>query len=211
MTRAGYRINLSGDQDDVVTVLVVMGRADYGAVAKDSVVIDVGAHLGSFTLYAVSCGAKKVYSFEPDPVLYNTLIRNVRENDLVSHVQANQAAVTGETSGEVMFYPEGNASGGLDRRGRGEGIPVKATSLSEIVLSNGLGHVDLLKLDCEGSEYSIIFHTPEEIWRRIMRVRLEYHNGRAWEVTSRFREFGFTKTRERSANSNVGVMWFDRV
>src|SRR5205823_2804178 len=49
-TRSGLRIHLSGDEDDMSTLLVVFGRKDYGEIPKNAVVIDVGAHLGSFSL-----------------------------------------------------------------------------------------------------------------------------------------------------------------
>jgi hypothetical protein len=72
-TRSGLRIHLSGDEDDIATLLVVFGRRDYGRVPKDGVVIDVRAHLGSFSLHAIESGAAAVYSYQPDPVLYKTL------------------------------------------------------------------------------------------------------------------------------------------
>jgi hypothetical protein len=68
--RNGYRIHLTGDEDDIVTLLVVIGRGDYGHVPAGGVIIDVGAHLGAFTLYALMQGAGKVYFYEPDPSLY---------------------------------------------------------------------------------------------------------------------------------------------
>jgi hypothetical protein len=37
--------------------------------------------------------------------------------------------------------------------------------------------IDLLKLDCEGSEYSIFFNAQPENLESIQRVILEYHDG----------------------------------
>ena len=79
-TRSGLRIHLSGDEDDVSTLLVVFGRKDYGRIPRNAICIDVGAHLGSFSLYAISSGAAAVYSYAPDPALYKTLLRNVEAN-----------------------------------------------------------------------------------------------------------------------------------
>ncbi len=207
-TRAGARIFLSGDQDDVVTLLIV--PRDYGPIPQGGIVIDVGAHLGGFTLLAAPL-ASRVFAYEPDPHLYSTLQRNIAENGHESKVTPCQAAVVGESAGEVTFYREGNASGHVDPRpGDDPGINVKSLTLEEIIVNNGLHHVDLLKLDCEGSEYGIVRHTPKEVWERIQRVRLEYHMGTE-NLKQRFRELGYTLTRHRKHTLRSGLLWFDRV
>jgi FkbM family methyltransferase len=213
-TRSGLRIRLSGDEDDVSTLLVVFGRRDYGRIARNAICIDVGAHLGSFSLYAVISGAAVVYSYEPDPVLYKTLLQNVEDNRLGAQILPCQAAVVGAEASNVIFYPEGNASGHVtplphDNRG----ISVKALTLTEIVEGHHLERVDVLKLDCEGSEYDIVFGTAPRIWRRIERVRLEYHFGRADELKKHFSALGYRlafRTEQRGRNSQVGVLAFDR-
>ena len=213
-TRSGLRIHLSGDEDDVSTLLVVFGRRDYGKIPQHAICIDVGAHLGSFSLYAISSGAASVYSYEPDPVLYKTLVRNVESNHLGSQVFPCRAAVVGAQASTVTFYPEGNASGHLaPLQGDNQGIAVNALTLAEVVERNKLERVDVLKLDCEGSEYDIVFGTPPEIWRRIERVRLEYHFGRADELKRHFNELGYRlafRTEQKGRNNQVGVLAFDR-
>jgi FkbM family methyltransferase len=210
-TRSGYKIHLTGDADDLVTLLVVMGRRDYGKIPQQGVVIDVGGHLGAFTLYAVEQGAQHVYCYEPDPVLYDALLRNVKENGLEADVTPCRAAVVGSVFGQVRFCPEGNASGHVAAPHEVDGIiMVNAITLAEIVLDNQIDCVDLLKLDCEGNEYGIALHTPKEIWSRIWRVRLEYHNGRVEELRERFEDLGYSLTRAVKNSREVGLLWFDR-
>ena len=213
-TRSGLRIHLSGDEDDVSTLLVVFGRKDYGRVPRNAICIDVGAHLGSFSLYAVSSGAAAVYSYAPDPALFKTLLRNVQANHLSSQIFPCEAAVVGAESSVVTFYPEGNASGHVNPLpGDNRGIPVKALTLTEIVEGNHLERVDVLKLDCEGGEYDIVFGTAPEIWDRIERVRLEYHFGRADELKKHFNALGYGlafRTEQKGRNGQVGLLGFDR-
>lgn len=213
-TRSGLRIHLSGDEDDVSTLLVVFGRREYGKIPRNAVCIDVGAHLGSFSMYAVSSGAAAVYSYEPDPVLFKTLLRNVEANRLHSQIFPCQAAVVGAPASTVTFRPEGNASGHVTPLpGDNGGISVKALTLTEIVEGNQLERVDVLKLDCEGSEYDIVFGTAPDIWRRIERVRLEYHFGRADELKKFFNALRYRlafRTEQKGRNGQVGVLGFDR-
>ena len=50
-------------------------------IEPDDVVIDVGANIGMFAMYAArKCHRGRVFSFEPIPPTYQTLRRNVREN-----------------------------------------------------------------------------------------------------------------------------------
>jgi FkbM family methyltransferase len=214
-TKSGVRIHLSGDEDDIPTLLVVFGRRDYGRVPRNAVCIDVGAHIGSFSLYAISSGAAAVYSYEPDPVLYKTLVQNVQDNQMESRVIPFHAAVVGAEAPSVTFYPEGNASGHIDPLPQDDaGISVRALTLTQIVLENQLERVDFIKFDCEGSEYDIIFSTAPEIWSRIERVRLEYHHGRADELKKHFIALGYHllfASERKLRDHRVGLLGFDRV
>ena len=40
---------------------------------------------------------------------------------------------------------------------------------------NALERVDLLKMDCEGAEYEILYGTPDRYLERIREIRMEYH------------------------------------
>ena len=111
----------------------------------------------------------------------------------------------------MTFYQEGNASGRRDPyEGETGGISVKALTLSEIVLASPIQHVDMLDLDCEGSEYGIILDTPPEVWDRIGRVVLEYHNGQSDQIGRRFQDLGFRLTRFQLNSYRSGLMWFER-
>lgn len=52
--RNGYVIHLSEDPADIVTVFLIYAREDYGSVAPGTVVVDIGANIGVFALFAAS-------------------------------------------------------------------------------------------------------------------------------------------------------------
>jgi len=194
----------------VVVVLTVLGRRTYGPVPKGGLVIDVGAHLGTFSLYAISQGAGRVYAYEPDPVLSDVLQRNLTANGLQDVVHFTRAAVIGSGPSEVMFYPEGNASGHLEpRSGDKSGITVPATTLVQILRTNQLERIDLLKLDCEGSEYGIIFDSPDDVWTRFGRICIEYHRAQTERIERRLLGLGFRKTGMRRHSDQVGLIFFE--
>lgn len=59
------------------------------------------------------------------------------------------------------------------------GIQVQGRTLPQILDENGLGHVDLLKMDIEGSEYEVLLSTPQKVLAQVGRIAVEYHGDSA--------------------------------
>ncbi|MCF0071337.1 FkbM family methyltransferase [Dyadobacter sp. CY261] len=55
-------------------------------------------------------------------------------------------------------------------------IWVPAISLSEIIGRMPEERIDLLKMDCEGGEYDIVFNSPPGLFRQIERMLIEVHD-----------------------------------
>jgi hypothetical protein len=54
---------------------------------------------------------------------------------------------------------------------------VKCTTLEDIMRENKLRKIDLLKMDCEGAEYNILYNTTPELYAKINCIALETHAG----------------------------------
>ena len=54
-------------------------------------------------------------------------------------------------------------------------IEITAISLEEVISNNGLAVIDILKLDCEGSEYPILYDSPASVWPLIKSLCIEVH------------------------------------
>ncbi len=125
-------------------------------------VIDVGAHLGLFSICAWQCTGKKgkLYSFEPTPTTFALLQQTIRINGAQGHIQPVQAAVANQ-KGKVTFYlGEGdiNVSNSIvahpERERKGYEVPMIA--LDEFVRENNTGRIDFMKIDAEGAEMSVL-------------------------------------------------------
>ena len=68
---------LSSHPHDLITVFVIFFHKDYGTIPEQSIVLDIGAHIGALSLYAARRGASKVYAFEPNREAYDVLCRNI--------------------------------------------------------------------------------------------------------------------------------------
>lgn len=121
-------------------------------VRPGDTVLDLGAHLGTFTAYALHHGAGKVIAFEPEPTNVECLKKTFAQEIEAGKVVLIDAAVS-DRSGELHFARDpghhGSARGKLAQDG---GLVVRATTLDETVASLGLQSVDFIKMDIEGAE-----------------------------------------------------------
>jgi FkbM family methyltransferase len=151
-------------------------------VRPGDVVVDIGANIGSFAVYAAAARrAGRVIAFEPHPGNFSLLSRNVEENGLGQVVTCVNEAVSGSPGQVLLLEDAGNFGGhslaatGLASAETATAFKVRCGTLEETFERFGLTRIDYLKIDCEGAEYEILEATPESIFRRIGRVSMEYH------------------------------------
>ena len=123
-------------------------------------IIDVGTHIGGFADACLKRGARKIYCYEALKENYIVAKSNLEAEIRNGFVKLHNLAVwvSGEGSPKALPFtnssvPQNTGGGGVIFKG--EFSPVCAIGLDEII--NSIGKIKLLKLDCEGSEYPILF------------------------------------------------------
>ncbi len=147
-------------------------------ISPDDVVLDIGAHIGIFTLFAARQTRAGVYSYEASPTNFECLSANVAANAF-DHVHPNHAAVADRTGTLALYLQPGTGANRLcdvAAEAAVAKVEVPAISLGDILESNGLARVDLVKMDCEGAEGLILPSTSAEHLTRIRRLMLEFHD-----------------------------------
>jgi FkbM family methyltransferase len=148
-------------------------------IENNDVVVDIGANIGVFTLFAAYRTQNTVYAFEPFPVNLDFLNRNIHTNGL-PNVTTQCVAVSDKIGSAKLFLAEiseghllfnHNIKGKLEKY-----MEVPSVTLQCIMDNNNLQYVDFLKLDCEGSEGSILISTPSEYLKRIRKIAMEFHD-----------------------------------
>ena len=222
-TRAGQSIAIPNAGGARVPVYEVFAEDCYdlawflGDLADRPIhVLDIGAHVGTF-----SCWLGRVHpratvdAYEPSVDTAQYLRRNVAANGLAHRVAIHEAALAGET-GWAMFDRSGAASGfnhlaSVDANGDG-GTQVETVSLDDVV-AQAVDPIELVKMDCEGGEYDLVYASKPASWQSVQRLVLEYHRvpGQSWEeLRAWFADVGLHVVRSSPGTPGLGVAWLSR-
>lgn len=121
--------------------------------------VDVGAHIGRYTVMLGRKYRHRVIAVEPEPHNFNSLRRNVEINDLTDKVILVNMTL-GERNGFVDLYLDrlgGGAHSTTKNMGYGK-IKVKMKKLDDLIdeLKINPKKVRLLKIDVEGAELFVL-------------------------------------------------------
>ncbi len=209
-TRDGNAITIETFHD-LVTVWVIFFRQEYTVRETDRCIVDVGANIGAFTLYASRCAPRaRIIALEPFPETRTKLENNLKLNALDDRVTCRPYGLAAVESTRRMSGEGPSQSRGLLDSDAGDGIEVQTVSLATL-LGETTGDVDLLKVDIEGGEHEAFRDLDADTIRRVQRISLEYHpNGSKETLFAELTTAGFRLVRDEIAGVNSGVAEFQR-
>lgn len=141
---------------------------------RGSAVIDCGANVGLFTLYALAHNASRVISVEPAAHVYEALKENTHSyRDRCNVIQAAVADEPG--SGWFRNAPDSTASSLVTHPNDGDVLVVTVTLPMLLDELQGNPGQIFLKIDCEGAEGSILSGAGPRL-REVTYIALEYHS-----------------------------------
>lgn len=167
------------DEDELKTLLdeIWRRRTYYVDLPTNTpVIIDGGAHIGLTTLYLHSLYPQATFiCIEPNPQNLNLLKANLKDNN-VEKVTIIPKALSGH-EGKVKLFSNPRwtvfsslKSGGWTGEEKGEFIEVETIGLSSFLKN----HIDLLKLDIEGEETTVIREAQNQL-KFVDHLILEFH------------------------------------
>jgi FkbM family methyltransferase len=175
--RNGTKIKTK-EEIDSTTIAVVFIKKDYGDVTDNSIVIDIGANIGVYSIFAASTSKNTiVYAYEPMPENYDLFLENIKTNKLEKNIIPFKLGVGSKTEKRKLFVGWSSPFHSLySNKKKGEYLEIKCTSFKDIFDENKIEQCDVLKMDCEGAEFEILYNTPGEYLKKIKEIRMEYHN-----------------------------------
>lgn len=159
-------------------------------------VFDVGANEGAYALGLLAAKPEiRVYCFEPHPVTYAKLLLNVS----ATSAKCFNIALSDQI-GNLSFYDYKDADGSEHasmyedviskiHKKESHEIKVKALTLDSFLVENDISEIDLLKIDTEGNEYSVLKGSVDSLQQK--RIKIIHFEFNEMNVISRsfFRDF----------------------
>lgn len=182
-TADGLIITIRRNYGDATTVAEIFLGDCYVrdlTLPPNPVVIDIGGFIGDFSLYAVKrLNARRVIVCEPSPRNWGLLLKNIANNRYEDRIEALNKAVTADGRDVMMDIDapdECQCMVSAYHPSEQSLSAVSGISLCQLLLDYAVETVDLLKMDVEGAEYSILESTPADVLRRIRNIVFEYHD-----------------------------------
>ena len=156
-----------------------MTRLFASFIQPGMVVVDIGAHIGIYTLFALRqlSGHGRLYSFEPTPKTFALLHDNVQVNGFLESgvVRLDHRAIS-DHAGTANFtaYPNNSGHNSLFSGSTpGESLTVETVTL-DLALADE-PKIDVIKIDAEGSEPFVLRGMAEILARNPgLRIFVEF-------------------------------------
>ena len=142
--------------------------------APGEILVDVGANVGMYTIWAARTRGARVYAFEPESLNFALLNRNIVANGLEAQVMAYCAAISDRSGfGELHLsqFMAGGSCHSLDEKLDPFHRPAKpvytqgcvSTSLDDLVRAGRVPPPQYIKIDVDGFEPKVILGAAETI------------------------------------------------
>jgi FkbM family methyltransferase len=174
----------------------------------NKVVVDIGAHVGLFSLFATAHGASLVLAVEANPNTYqNWLLPHAGQ---LSNVRCINRAVTAAND-QLVHITDDDVNSTIAHAPNST-LPLTLTNSLKTLLQQEkiLDNNMILKLDVEGSEFDILLNTDPSLLQRFSTIFMEVHNNKNPDpryknkevIQHLLTESGFQKTFE------IPLLWF---
>jgi len=177
-TNSGLKMKIRVKSTDLMQLTTIWLTREYEApgfeIKENDTIIDVGGHIGLFMLFCEQfCHKGKIYCFEPASDNYKIFLDNTKLNNFKNVFPFNIAV--SKQDGKIPLYLNDDTSGHSIFLKNSNSIQVDSITLQKIFDLYNIEKCNLLKLDCEGSEYEIIDSLPESYFSMIDKMIIEYH------------------------------------
>lgn len=166
--------------------------------------IDLGAHIGTFSVFAGKNSRAKIYAIEPDDDNLVILRENISLNSLTDRVIPVEAIITHETGEKELFIFESRGLNSVFKdHGKSFNRPlvgsktVHSYSLKDFFEKYKINFCDFMKVDVERAEYDIFFNLPQDIYNKIGVMGIEMGGNNIESLISHIQGKGFRVERPR--------------
>jgi FkbM family methyltransferase len=170
-------------------------------------IVDIGANVGYSIIYFIQKYPNaRLIAFEPLPIHLEIINKHLEVNQISNRVEVLEMAVSNTDSN--MFIINKGCESVVIENFENDCLPIKVCDFFAFV---GINKIDLLKMDIEGGEYSILNDERFEAIN-IRNIVLEWHNtesvinGHQW-CSNRLTALGYKVVNGKLRYQNAGILW----
>jgi FkbM family methyltransferase len=137
-------------------------------ISSGGVIVDLGGNYGDFTRAMRKFFDARVYTVEPVPALFEAL----PEGEKIVKIKAAISDKNGEVE---IFLPEDRCAT-VNKNAGGVSIIAREYKYSDLISDNKIAKIDLLKMDIECAEISLLKSLKKEDFEKIDQLTVEFHD-----------------------------------
>lgn len=177
--RSGIRIASSEKSDIIGMISEIFFSKRYNPagfeIIEGDIVVDVGANIGVFSVYAATSKASKVISIEPEKENAEFVKKNMKINGFAKNHILLRAALF-DISGTASLITSDCNEGHIVKAFDEEGEVIQTIDPNDLFATLNIERINFLKIDCEGAEGRIFSAKNREWLNKIDKICMEYHD-----------------------------------
>ena len=176
---------------------------------KNKEVIDIGANMGTFSLFASKLGANKVIAVEPSTRVLDIFKTNIEKAN-INNIILKHHAVSHVTGNELKLALH-DESGYNNTYVQSDNYETVTSITLKDILQELITDFIFLKMDCEGAEYDILLNADKKDMDRISHIAMEVHyethpiHKGIHLINEKLKGFGFTLIHEAQIGFWEGI------
>ena len=145
-------------------------RVDYPLSAQ-SLVFDLGGYKGQWASDIHAMYGCQVYVFEPVPLFAGQIARRFQRNPRIRVFDFGLSAR--DETDRIGLAQDGSST----FKPGTESVEIRLVGISEFLRKEGVHEIDLMKINIEGGEYSLLEHMLDEgLTDRIRDIQVQFHD-----------------------------------
>ena len=163
-------------------------------VNKNKNVLDIGGCVGVMSMMLSEITTKKVYVYEPNPISFNLLIQNIKNNNIKNVIAHNYAIGNTLTETKIIFSHPDNIGQTMlainkEQIKNSNGVKVDLFKLDDVSVKD----IGFIKIDVEGYELEVLRSGKNLLTNNEITVAVEYHG---FDVNGIMKEYKYNLIEE---------------
>lgn len=203
-----YRANNYGDEEEALGAFLFL-------LEPNDVIWDIGTSIGLFSIYSAP-HVKQVFSFEPDPEIFQRFNKNIGLNYLQNKITSYQLGISNK-EGIVTLSSDGldGSSPSISDLGRHSNKTTINVNSIDNLIEAGLDRPSILKIDIEGAEILALqgakkllesANSPRLIFMEVHPEFLPFFNSNAQEVIKNITDHGYLIISQRERDKQIHLI-----